>query len=188
MELVEVLYDLSQLMHVLIYGDVDVAFSHDFIPLESPNISRKKVCRSRMCLAMSIRHPLAACRSIDEFDIRRRDSEVFYIQEVNDETSDREGAIVNLASYGIHPKGIRYVANFSSLMRAICQGKGMSLCGYFPKAPGHEEVRFFELTSLRESPFLTAAWRSNDLSEQLREFIDMFPDVPDEMTVFGRNK
>lgn len=184
-ELVEVLYDFSQLKHVLIYGDVDIAFSHDFVALDSPHITRKKVCRSRMCLAMSIHHQLAVYDSINEIDRSMLDSEVFLIQEVNDEASDKERAISNLLDYGIHPKEIRYVANFSSLMRAVCQGKGMTLCGYFPKVPGHEDIKFYDLTALKESPFLTAAWRTNDISKHLRDLIDMFPDNPDEMTVFS---
>ena len=183
-ELAEVLYDFSQLKHVLLYGDVDIAFSHDFISLDSPHISRKNVCRSRMCLAMSVNHPLAVYSSIDEFDIRKLDGEVFFIQEINDEVSDKERAISNLSDYGIKPKEIRYVANFNSLMRALSQGKGMSLCGYFPKAPNHEEIKYFDLTSLQNSPYLTAAWRSNNVSKQLQEFINLFPDDPEEMTVF----
>ncbi len=187
-ELAEVLYDFPQLKHVLIYGDVDIAFSHDFVALDSPHISRKKVCQSRMCLAMSARHPLAVYDSISDFDISQLDDEVFYVQQVNDEASDKVRATENLLGYGIHPKEFKYVANFNSLMRAICQGKGMTLCGYFPKVPGHEDIKFYDLTTLKESPFLTATWRTNDVSKQLQEFIALFPDDPDEMTVFEHSR
>ncbi len=183
-ELVEILYDFPQLKNVLVYGDVDIAFSHDFIDIKSPHISRKNVCRSRMCLAMSAHHPLAVYNAISDFDIHMLENEVFYAIKFGDETTDKEDALLRLKRFGITPKEMRFTANFQSLIRTLRQGKGMSLCGYFPKAPGHEEIKFIELTSLDYSPFLTAAWRTNDMSSQLQEFIDLFPDDPDEMTVF----
>ena len=183
-ELIEVLYDFLQLKHVLIYGDVDIAFSHDFIDINSPHISRKNICRSRMCLAMSTHHPLAEKKSIDDIDLRDLENEVFYAIMFGDESSDRQDALLRLKRYGITPKEMRFTANFQSLIHTLRQGKGMSLCGYFPKATGHEEIRFFDLTALKQGPFLTAAWRSEGVTKHLREFISLFPDDPDEMTVF----
>ncbi len=183
-ELVEVLYDFLQLKKVLIYGDVDIAFSHNFIPLDSPQFSRKNVCRSRMCLAMSADHPLAAYDSIDEFDITELSKEYFYTISFDDEVNAKGNALERLSMFGIKPKDIRFTANFQSLMRALRQGKGMSLCGYFSKTPDHEAIKFIVLPTFPDYPFLTAAWRTNDVSKQLQEFIDMFPDDPEEMTVF----
>ena len=104
-ELVEVLYDFSQLKHVLIYGDVDIAFSHDFININSPQISRKNVCRSRMCLAMSVHHPLAEKSSIDDIDLQLLENEIFYAIMFGDEVSDRQDALFRLKRFGITPKG-----------------------------------------------------------------------------------
>ena len=191
-ELVELLYDFSQLKNVLAFGEVDVAFSHDFIEIDSPYISRKNVCRSRMCLAMSAHHPLAAFNSTNEFDISALTEEVFYstafVNEEDARENDRIKTLERLNRFKIVPKDIRFIANFQSLMHAVRQGKGMCLCGYFPKMPGHEDIKFIELGPLEYSPFLTAAWRTKDMSKHLCEFIQMFPDNPDEISVFNERQ
>lgn len=62
----------------------------------------------------------------------------------------------------------------------------MSVCGYFPRAPGHEEIQFFEFPTQKHDPYLAAAWRTNDISKEAQDFINEIPDDPDVMTVFKR--
>jgi DNA-binding transcriptional LysR family regulator len=183
-ELNEILYDFMDLKHALLYGDVDIIFSHDFIFANVPHLSTKKVCRSRLCLAMSMKHPLAAASSFDEIRKEDLENEVFYAITIDDEASDRERNMSRLQAYGITPKDIQYVLNFQSLMRAIRQGKGMTVGGYFPNAPGHEEIKFFDLPCKKTNPYLVLAWRTDDISREAGDFIGIIPDDPESMSVF----
>ena len=183
-ELNEVLYDFTDLKHALLYGDVDIIFAQDFIFNDVLHVSTKKVCRSRLCLAMSTKHPLASVSSFDEINTEELEKESFYAITIDDEASDRGRNLSRLQAYGIVPKDMQYVLNFQSLMRAIRQGKGMTVGGYFPNAPGHEEIKFLELPIKSISPYLVLAWRTNDLSKEARDFINIIPDDPEGMTVF----
>jgi DNA-binding transcriptional LysR family regulator len=183
-ELNEILYDFMDLKHALQYGDVDIVFAQDFIFNNVPRVSTKKVCRSRLCLAMSTRHPLASANSIDEIDREELEKEIFYAITIDDEVTDRERNLSRLQTYGIVPKDIQYVLNFQSLMRAIRQGKGMTIGGYFPNAPGHEEIKFIELPVGKNTPYLVLSWRTDDISKEAQDFINIIPDDPEGMSVF----
>lgn len=182
-ELNEILYDFMDLKHALLYGDVDIMLSHDFIFSNVSQISTKKVCRSRLCLAMSTKHPLATASSIDEISREDLEKETFYAITIDDETSDRERNLSRLLDYGIVPKDLHFVLNFQSLMRAIRQGKGLTVGGYFPNAPGHEEIKFIELPLGKFTPYLVLAWRADDISKEARDFINIIPDDPEGMSV-----
>jgi hypothetical protein len=77
-------------------------------------------------------------------------------------------------------------SRIQSLIRILRQGKGMSLCGFFSKATGHEDLKFFDLPQLSTHPFLAAAWRTNDISKEALSLISIIPDDMDGMTVFGQ--
>ena len=183
-ELNEILYDFLDLKHALLYGDVDIIFSHDFVYNNTPHVSMKRVCRSRTCLAMSTKHPLAVYDTIDEINREEFEKEIFYALVVNDDNTDRERSLARLNKYRIVPKDMQYVLNFQSLMRAVRQGKGMSLCGYFPNVTGHEEIKFMELPQKKDDPFLVIAWRTDDVSPEAQDFINIIPDDPECMSVF----
>jgi DNA-binding transcriptional LysR family regulator len=184
MELTEVLYDFMELKQALIFGDVDVAFIHDFQLSEAASLSMRRVCRVRMCLAMSAKHPLAGAPDFGQIDKKAFEDEIFYMLVLDDAVRDKEVITGVLARYGIYPRDIQFSLNFQSLMRSIRQGRGMCTCGYFPNAPGREEIRFLELPPAPTDPFLTLAWRTNDVSKEAKEFIGMIPDDPDEMSMF----
>jgi DNA-binding transcriptional LysR family regulator len=112
------------LKHALLYGDVDIIFSHDFIFNNIPHVSTKRVCRSRMCLAMSVKHPLAAAGSFGEIDKEEFEKEIFYAITIDDEITDRERNLARMAKYGIVPKYIQYVLNFQSLITGGASGEG----------------------------------------------------------------
>lgn len=183
-ELNEMLYDFEELKHALTFGEVDVAFAHGFILNGVDNISVKKVCRSSLCLAMSAQHRLAAAESFAEIDINEFNQESFYTIFHDDEASIKRAISSRLNMYGIAPKNVRFVQNFQSLIRILRQGKGMSICGYFSKATGHEDIKFFELPEMNDPPFLAAAWRTNDISKEAMRFISILPDDMEGMTVF----
>ena len=183
-ELNELLYDFQELKQALLFGDVDVAFIHDFQLREAQNISMKRVCHVRMCLAMSSRHPLAACDDFRKIDKKAFEDEMFYMLVLDDEVKDKEIISNVLNRYGIRPKDIQFALNFHSLMRSVKQGRAMCTCGYFPNAPGREEIKFLELPPMEHDPYLTIAWRTNDLTKEAKALIDIIPDNPEEMSVF----
>jgi DNA-binding transcriptional LysR family regulator len=182
----ENLLDFLELKQALVFGYVDIAFLPDFVLNDIPDINRKKVCRSRSCLAMSRKHPLASANSLEEIDFQDLSREVFYSVPLDSEANSRKDAADRLEKYGILPGDVQLVPNFQSMLRILRQGKGLCLCGYFPNAPGHEELKFFELPPIDDDPILTAAWRTATVSRETQSFIDFIPDDPDRMTVFSR--
>ncbi|SHH54988.1 DNA-binding transcriptional regulator, LysR family [Sporobacter termitidis DSM 10068] len=175
-ELDEGLYDFLELKQAISFGDVDIAFTHDFIFSDLPNVTVRRIFKSRVCLAMSAKHPLAALESEKQIDRTALENEVFYTIPFSNEVVDKKRTLVTLSRFGITPKDVHFVQNFQSLIRVLRQGKGMSVCGYFQKAPGHEEIRFFDMPPSGNDPFLAAAWRTNEVSGEARDFIGILPD------------
>lgn len=181
-DLDEGLYDFLELKQAIIYGDVDIAFTHDFIFNDIPNITVRRVFKSRMCLAMSAKHPLASLDTLDQIDRSELENEIIYTIPFSNEAADKKRTFVTLSRYGISPQDVQFVQNFQSLIRVLRQGKGMSVCGYFHNAPGHEEIKFFDLPPSKNDPYLAAAWRTHDISEEAKEFINIIPDDPEDRT------
>lgn len=184
-ELNEILYDFRDLKQALLYSDVDIIFSHNFIFSNVPNVSTKRVCRSRTCLAMSRKHPLSVYDCFDEIDKQAFEKEIFCALVVDNEVSDRDRSMSRLKDYGIVPKDVQYVLNFQSLIRAVRQGKGMTVGGYFPNVAGHEDIKFIDLPQKKDGPYLVVAWRTGDLTLEAQAFIGIIPDDPEGMTVFA---
>lgn len=182
-ELNEILYDFMDLKHALLYNDVDIIFSHDFIFNNVPHVSTKRVCRSRTCLAMSTKHPFAAYDRFEDINREDFETEIFY-SIIVDDVSDKERNVARLKKYGIVAKDMQYVLNFQSLMRTIRQGKGLTICGYFPNVPGHEEIKFMDLPQKKDDPYLVVAWQTDDISTEAQDFINIIPDDPEGMSVF----
>ncbi len=183
-ELDEILLDFIELKNAVVSGRLDIAFLPDFLLNNMPDITVKKVCRSRCCLAMSAKHPLASAPSLQDIRFEDLDKETFYTVPHNDDLIMRNRATERLKKYGITPRDVQFSTNFQSLLRVIRQGKGMSLCGYFPNAPGHEEIKYFDLPPSEDDPILTAVWRTNAVTKEIQKFIDIIPDDPEGMTVF----
>ena len=156
-------------------------FLPSFVLSELRGISTKPVCRSRMCLAMSSSHPLAAGSSLT---LPEPETEIFYTIPYNDDITAISYTVSQLALYGIIPKEVRTVPNFQSLIRIIKQGKGMGLCGYFSKTSDSDKIKYYPMPITQNTPYLTAAWRTDDISPYAQAFIDMIPDNPDDMSVF----
>lgn len=180
-ELIENLYEFSELMHSLITGQSDIVFLPSFVLSDLRGISTKPVCRSRMCLAMSSSHKLA---SGDTLILPEPETEIFYTIPYNDDIAAISYTVSQLALYGIIPKEVRTVPNFQSLIRIIRQGKGMGLCGYFSKTSDSDKIKYYPMPITKNTPYLTAAWRTDDISPYAQAFVDMIPDNPDDMTVF----
>lgn len=185
-EISEILFDFMKLKQALLFGDIDIAFLHDFSLRNAEHLSMKKVCRVRMCLAMSAGHPLAVYDDFKLIDQKKLENEIFYMLVLQDEVRDKEVITEVLGRYGIYPKDVQFTLNFQSLMRSVRQGRGMCTCGYFPNAPGREEIKFLELPPMATDPYLTVAWRTNDVSKEAQDFINLIPDDPEEMSMFKR--
>ena len=175
-ELSEGLYDFLELKKAITYGDIDIAFTHDFVFSDLLNMSVKRIFKSRVCIAMSAKHPLASAETFGQIDKSLLENEIFFTIPFTNELNDRQRMLDSLSYYGVLPKDIQFAQNFQSLVHILRQGKGMSLCGYFQKAPGHEEIRFFDLPDLKAPPYLSAAWRSDGMSAELKDFLNMIPE------------
>jgi DNA-binding transcriptional LysR family regulator len=133
---------------------------------------------------MSAKHPLASANSLHDINYEDLKKEVFYTVPLSNESDHRQASIDRLLRYKIIPGDVQVASNFHSLLRVLRQGRGMSLCGYFPNAPGHEEIKYFDLPLIDDGPVLMAAWRTNSISKEAQNFIEIIPDDPERMTVF----
>lgn len=123
-ELNEMLYDFLELKNALTYGNVDIVFTHDFILREMPNISIKNVCRARMCLAMSVKHPLASMGSLKDISISDLENETFYSIPFSDDSSDKKRSYSGLSVTASYQRMFSSFKIFSRLSASCVRARG----------------------------------------------------------------
>jgi DNA-binding transcriptional LysR family regulator len=170
----EELFEFKELRQILLYGDADIIYTASFVFEDMPDISQKKVFRHQFYIAMSDAHPLAA---EDTLQIEPLNNEVFYFVASNDFHKSGNSDIHRCRQIGFTPKEIRYLPNFPSVMMVVKNGDGMALSGVDSYGAIGNGIKYFPVQELPDSPFMTVSWRTDELSETARNFIDMIPDI-----------
>ncbi len=77
----------------------------------------------------------------------------------------------------LRAKQILHMPNFPSLVLAVKQGKGLALLGYCNEDWFEKDLKFYQMPPLPDPPYMVIAWRTNDVSKEARNFVNMIPEV-----------
>ena len=170
----EELFEFRELKQALVNAHVDIICISSFAleNMNMENISIKKVVQHEFYLAVSEQHPMA---KNDRLDISSLNNEIFYF--VNDTKGMINSPLNRCKQMGFVPKEVRYMPNYASVLMAVKQGDGMTLCGYRANSPFVSGIKFLRIGILPDSPYLVVAWRTNDASEATMNFIKMIPEI-----------
>lgn len=181
-EFVESLYDFVDLMHSVLYAQVDVAFIHSFIlnDAENSGISSKPVVNCKTFIAMSVNNPLSAETSLTR---EMLDNEVFYALPMSPSNSE-SSVLRNIAdNYGYEPRQLCLVPNFASWLRMLNSGKGVAISGNFSQLT-KDEIKYYDFPNRQLTHTLNVTWRSDNTSPIIRDFLKSFPSDPKLLTCF----
>ncbi len=169
----EYLCDFKELRQALEFGNADLVFTEDFGIREIPNISLRLLNHFRLYIAVSIQSPLAQAEELDPDTLC---SETLYtLPTLADEQDDIKTQLAACRIVGFTPRRVEFVPNFQTLLHVISQGKGVCFC---PKLKGlrfDDEIRYYPV-NFSVLPSISVAWRTNKLSREAKNFINMLPE------------
>jgi DNA-binding transcriptional LysR family regulator len=168
----EHLCDFSDMRQALEFGNADIAITEDFVVRDLENISLRRMTKIGMYIAISGKHPLAQS---DKLDFSRLGNEtIFTIRTMSDEHLDIETQLNACRYVGFTPKKVEFKQNFQTIVHAISQGKGISMCAKFINLGTSHDIKYYPV-ELPVSAVISIAWRTGKLSREAKNFIDMLP-------------
>jgi len=173
-DVAETLHDFQQLRQQLEYGAADIVISQDFGLVGIPSISHKVLGAYNMYIAISEHHRLA---EHDDLRAETLTGETLFIVEKTGTAFDRESALMLYGQMGFTLGRIEFVPNFLTLLHTLRHRKGFSICGRFSRI-GIDDIKYYPISQAQNPARIVAAWRSNKLSAEARDFIDMLPSMP----------
>ena len=165
----EELYEFKELRDVLATGAADIIFTASFAFDDLKYASYKKTSDHVFYILVSVTHPLASCEKLPVSELAK---ETFYFVAPSF-TNDNE--IKRCAQMGFLPMNIIHLPNFPSVINAVRQGKGLTFCG--SGAVTVNDIKRYLIPDVPDPPFNGVAWRTNDISKEAKDFIDMLPDI-----------
>lgn len=172
--IVEQLCDFRDLHRQFEFGEIDIAFTHDFAVGSSPNTKFKYICEYTMHLAMSVNHPLAAYDTVQPDKLSEL---TFFAVSQLDEAETRERILRRCQSCGFTPRRIELLDNFPTLLHMLREKRGVSICGKFATM-SHKDIKYYPLDLESENAYVVVAWHTDRLTKQAKNFIDMLPNNP----------
>lgn len=165
----ETLMDFRELRQALEFGSADLVFAHDFSVSDIENIRFKRLCSSRMYLAVSEHHPLA---KRDMLAVGEPVNDVFLCVPVNESSPQKEHLEEQFRRMYMNPKRIEFVPNFPTLLHNVSEGNGVSLCVRFDQSP--DRIKYVALPPEYDAEYtMGIAWLKDSLTEEARLFVDM---------------
>lgn len=158
----EYLYDFDDLIQQLEYGNADVTFIHDFLAEDVPDIEYRRISVLPMFIAMSEKHPLAKYDVLPPEELGKYDFAAIRYKEASE-----KDVIKNCKLYGFMPKNIVMTDNFQTWMNFICRHNGISIGAKSVDMAGRP-LKFYPFP---KSHYTLAAWRTDNPSKQLKDFI-----------------
>lgn len=172
----EHLCDFSELRQALEFGNADLVISEDFVVRELDNVTLYRLVPTTLYLAISGKHPLAQSDTL-EFS-KLCDETIFTIRTMSDEQLDIETQLNACRHVGFTPKKVEFKPNFQTLIHAVSHGKGISMCTRFLNLLSHD-IKYYPV-NLPINPVISVAWRTDRLSREAKNFIDMLPPSVDD--------
>ena len=131
-------------------------------------LSYKKVEDISIYIAMSEKHPLSSAETLP---LDKLSEEEFYF--VSSQTAESHLALCRRV--GLTPKRINRLHNYPSVIMAVRQGKGMTVCGIDVKYTYGADIKFFEIANLSGKLQMVLAWSPESTSLETRAFVEMIP-------------
>ena len=166
---VEELFEFKELRNALLTGQADLINTADFVVDQLKDISYKKLEQMHFYIVMSKDHPLA---SSEELPVDQLGDEVFYFVSPSYTEHNEAQRCVQI---GFKPRQILHLPNFPSVIHAVKQGKGMALITFGDGEVLDQDLKVFRAPDLPDPPYVAIAWRTNDVSKEATDFINMIP-------------
>ena len=164
------IYEPLEIEQRLVSGDIDIAISASFSFESVTNISTKNIMPLDLFIALSSDHPLSKS---DHLELSELNNETFLLLAPSVAGSSIERTFKMCTSHGFSPKRVQYFPNITSLILAIQDNNGVTICANVIDGEKDTGIKLFPINQQYEPPYITAVWVTNELSENAKNFIDL---------------
>lgn len=169
----EHLCDFKELRQSLEFGNADLVFTEDFGTRNISNVTMRLLNHFKLYIAISVKHPLALS---DELDLNAlRNETLFTLPTLSNEQEDIDTQFGACHLLGFTPRKVEFKSNFHTLLHAISQGKGICFCPKLKNLRFDDDIRYYP-ANLPVTPSVSVVWRTNKLSREAKNFINMLPE------------
>lgn len=167
-------FEFKELRQALTNGYIDVALSGTLGTEGLMYVSRKKYALMNSFICMHRSHPLAVGNRLDTSNLN---DEIFYFVSDKDTQTTTNNELERCNELGFTPKKIIYLSNYTSVVRAVLEKRGMAMIDNVSLDPVFSDIKTFEMPTFYDPPYYVVAWRTNDVSNAALKFISLFPDL-----------
>jgi len=90
-----------------------------------------------------------------------------------DSSKEAESYLALCQQYSFSPKSIILLHNFPSVIMAVRQGKGMTLCGIDVKYTYGADIKYYKISDMEKKLPMVLAWNPEHISHEMREFLEI---------------
>ncbi len=170
----EHLCDFKELRQELEFGNADLVFTEDFGIRQIQDVSIRHLNHFELYIAISVKHPAAESDDLDPDALS--DETLFTLPTLSSEQDDIDTQVEACRLMGFEPRRIEFMPNFPTLLHAVSQGKGICFCPHLINIRLDNDIRYYP-ANLPELPSISVVWRTNKLSREAKNFINMLPEV-----------
>ena len=168
----ETIYELKDFQNSLQIGFFNLIVAPSFSLAKTQNLTVRRLGEVPLYITMSSDHPLAKQGAL-QLDALSKES--FIAVPYVDELYDKGLVLDQCRQNGFVPKSVGRPPNFQTVVHALKNGSGLSICWKLRFASNDTGLKFFPLLNLREPLYTVIAWRPERLSHTARDFIAMLP-------------
>ena len=169
----EHLCDFKELRQELEFGNADLVFTEDFGIRDIPGVTARLLNHFNLYITISAKHPLAVS---DKLDFSALSNEtLFTLPTMASEQEDIDTQLEACRFLGFTPRRVEFKSNFNTLLHAISKGRGICFCAKLKKIRLDDDLRYYQ-TDFPVQPSIAVAWRTNKLSREAKNFINMLPE------------
>ena len=169
----EHLCDFKELRQELEFGNAVLLFTEEFVIRQIPDVSIRLISPFRLYIAISVNHPLSMTAELDLYALSTET--LFTLPTLSNEQDDIETQMNVCRLLGFAPRRVELKPNFPTLLRAVSQGKGICFCPKLKKIKLDDDIKYYP-ADLPILPSVSVVWRTNKLSREAKNFINMLPE------------
>lgn len=160
----------SDLRHHLLSGNIDCAISIGYAIKNMLDVEQKKINPLSWGVSVSLKNPIS---QDEELDVQKLNGCTLLCLSPEESQIDKALNMERCLQVGFTPANIVYLQNMVSVLNAVARDQGICLFGN----PSYKDrnLRYFPLQRLSNTPYITAVWRTNNTTPELKDFIDMLP-------------
>ena len=160
--------DLNEIRRLLLSDSLDLVFSMSYALKNLMDADIVKLIKTNWLLLIPDEYPLSMD---DKPPVDKLSGETFFFVSPEESQTVERLDLERCLQAGLAPGRILYLQNIDSILNAVASGKGCAICANTIEAP--VGVKAFNLPELPSSPYISAAWKPQNIKDETKRLIEL---------------